>query len=69
MDYITETFHIVKRKDEQKYGEYRTKRLILECYDAMAEVMKTVDLTRQCLIHRQPTPVLPIHCRKLLENI
>ena len=28
-------------KDEQKYGEYRTKRVILECYDAMAEAIKT----------------------------
>ncbi len=36
-----ETFPIVKRKDEQKYGEYRTKLVILECYDAMAESMKT----------------------------
>jgi len=36
-----ETFPIVKRKDEQKYGEYRTKRVILECYDAMADAMKT----------------------------
>ena len=32
-----ETFPIVKRKDEQKYGEYRTKLVILECYDAVAE--------------------------------
>lgn len=31
----------MQRKDEQKYGEYRTKRVILECYDAMAEAMKT----------------------------
>ena len=41
MDYIMETFPIVKRKDEQKYGKYRTKLLIFECYDAMAEAMKT----------------------------
>jgi len=41
VDYIMETFPIVKRKDEKKYGEYRTKREILECYDAMAESMKT----------------------------
>ncbi|MBW2149370.1 MAG: N-6 DNA methylase [Deltaproteobacteria bacterium] len=40
VDYIMETFPIVKRKDEQKYGEYRTKRVILECYDAMAEAMR-----------------------------
>ena len=41
VSYIMDAFPIVKRKDEQKYGEYRTKRVILECYDAMAEAMKT----------------------------
>ena len=41
VNYIMETFPIVKRKYEQKYGEYRTKRVILECYDAMSEAMKT----------------------------
>ena len=35
--YIMDTFPIVKRKDEEKWGEYRTKRVILEIYDAMAE--------------------------------
>ncbi len=32
---------IVKRKDEQKYSEYRTKRVILEIYDVMAEAIRT----------------------------
>jgi len=41
VDYIMETFPIVKRKDEQKYGEYRTKRVILEIYDKMAEAMRS----------------------------
>lgn len=27
--------------DEQKYGECGTKRVILECYDAMTEAMRT----------------------------
>lgn len=36
VDYIMETFPIVKRKDIAEHGEYRTKRLILEIYDAMA---------------------------------
>ncbi len=36
-----ETFPIVKRKAEQKYGGYRTKRVILEIYDAMAEAIRT----------------------------
>ncbi|MFB3786020.1 MAG: Eco57I restriction-modification methylase domain-containing protein [bacterium] len=41
VEYILETFPIVKRKDEQKYGEYRTMRVILEIYDAMAEAIRT----------------------------
>lgn len=39
VDYIMDTFPIVRRKDEAAYGEYRTKRLILERYDAMAEAI------------------------------
>lgn len=31
-----DTFLIVRRKDEAAHGEYRTKRLILERYDAIA---------------------------------
>jgi hypothetical protein len=34
--YIMDTFPIVRRKDEATHGEYRTKRVILELYDAMA---------------------------------
>jgi len=41
VDYIMETFPIVKRKDEEKHGEYRTKRVILEICDEMAEAMRT----------------------------
>ncbi|WP_051180058.1 Eco57I restriction-modification methylase domain-containing protein [Nocardia concava] len=41
VDYIMDTFPIIKRKDESTYGEYRTKRLILEIYDAMAEAEHT----------------------------
>lgn len=36
VDYILETFPIVKRKDEKAYGELRTKRLILEAYERLA---------------------------------
>ena len=34
-----ETFPIVKRKDEAKYGSYRTKELILEIYDKMTDAI------------------------------
>ena len=40
VDYIMDTFPIVRRKDEAAHGEYRTKRVILEMYDAMAEAMR-----------------------------
>jgi hypothetical protein len=40
--YIMDTFPIVRRKDEEKYnGDYRTKRIILEIYDAMQESIRT----------------------------
>jgi len=35
VEYIMDTFRIVREHDEADYGEYRTKRLILEIYDAM----------------------------------
>ena len=41
MDYILETFPIVKRKDEQAHGAYHTKRVILDIYDAMQQAMET----------------------------
>ncbi|NED65014.1 hypothetical protein G3I15_29215 [Streptomyces sp. SID10244] len=39
--HMMETFPIVKRKDEAEFGEYRTKRVILEIYDAMQEAIDT----------------------------
>lgn len=35
IDYMLDAFPIVRRHDVDAYGEYRTKRLILENYDAM----------------------------------
>lgn len=33
--YIMDTFPIVAKKDNNQYGEYRTKRVILEIYDEL----------------------------------
>ena len=41
VDYMMETFPIVKRKDIAAHGEYRTKRVILEIYDEMQEAIET----------------------------
>jgi hypothetical protein len=41
VEYILDSFPIVRRKDEGEYGEYRTERVILEIYDEMAEAIRT----------------------------
>ncbi|MEU5278732.1 DNA methyltransferase [Streptomyces asoensis] len=43
VDYILDTFPIVRRKDEAKYGTYRTKELILAEYDRMAAAGLTLE--------------------------
>ena len=48
-----ETFPIVKREDEKQYGEYRTKRVILEMYDEMKRAMETGEAYRTRL---EPPP-------------
>ena len=51
VDYIMETFPIVKRKDIAAHGTYRTKDKILEIYDAMTKA-KSADADYQ-------TPLTP----------
>lgn len=41
VDHVLDTFPIVKRKDEARFGEFRTQRLILECYDSMSSAVAT----------------------------
>jgi hypothetical protein len=48
-----DTFPIVCRKDEQQFGTYRTKEMILVIYDAMAEASRTGEEYRSLL---EPPP-------------
>jgi hypothetical protein len=41
VNYIMDTFPIVRKEDERRYNEYRTKRVILEIYDVMATAVAT----------------------------
>lgn len=41
VDYIMETFPIVRRKDEAQHGTYHTKETILKIYDQMKLAMET----------------------------
>jgi hypothetical protein len=43
-------------KDKDRWGEYRTKRVILEIYDEMAEAMRTGLPYKTCL---DPSPGPP----------
>jgi hypothetical protein len=46
VSYIMDTFPVVRRKDEAKHGEYRTKRVILEIYDQMTEIIEANEAIR-----------------------
>ena len=59
VDYIMETFPIVKRRDEASYGEYRTKQVILEIFDAMRLAMDTAEPYQTRL---DPPPADPRCC-------
>lgn len=41
VDYVMSEFRIVKRKDEASFGEFLTKRVILEAYDAMLQAVSS----------------------------
>ena len=59
VSYIMDTFPGVCRSDEELYGEYRTKRLILDIFDAMQEAAAT-DEPYQTLL--DPPPADPRCC-------
>src|SRR5207245_2763982 len=62
--YIMDSFPIVRRKDEEKYGDYRTKRVALEIYDAMHESIRT---GRPYQTRLDPPPADPRCCHPKLK--
>ncbi|MCA9671388.1 MAG: N-6 DNA methylase [Myxococcales bacterium] len=56
VDYIMDTFPIVRRREEKHLGEYRTKRQILEVYDLMVRAIETGEPFRTLL---DPPPADP----------
>ena len=55
--YIMDTFPIVRRKDEEAWGEYRTERVIIEFYDAMQEAIRS---GTPCQTRLDPPPGPPL---------
>jgi len=60
VEYIMETFPIVKRKDEAEHGEYRTKLQILDIYDRMQHAIDTSE-PYQTLLDPPPGPPADEH--------
>jgi hypothetical protein len=63
--YIMDTFPIMKRKDEVKWGAYRTKDTILEIYDAMTESIRS---GQPYLTRLDPPPADPRCCHPSREG-
>lgn len=40
LDYILETFPIVKKQDIEDFGDYRTKKLVLHCFDQIQNAVE-----------------------------
>jgi hypothetical protein len=38
-EHVVDSFNVVRKYEERDFGEYRTKRLILEAYDRMARAI------------------------------
>ena len=63
--YIMDAFPIIRRKDEERHGEYRTKRVIAEIYDAMQESTATNEPYHTRL---DPPPAATSRCHTRREN-
>jgi hypothetical protein len=53
VDYVMETVPVVKRRDEEKYGDYRTKALILDVYRKMADAI-TIGVPYETILDPPP---------------
>ena len=59
---ILETFPVLKKRDEKAFGDYRTKRLILESYDALVHPHEAdvIPLPNKSMARPQPATVPPV---------
>lgn len=67
-EYIMETFPVVKRREERQFGEYSTKRMILEIYDEMALAMQNGEAYTTRLVPGPADPAVA-HEPRLLNRL
>src|SRR5436309_15495066 len=53
-DYPSETFRVLRNNEMKQFGEYRTRRLVLEAWDrmAMSEAVPAASVTPPYPVHR-----------------
>lgn len=60
-DYPSETFRVLKNNEMKKFGEYRTRRLVLEAWDRMA-VSEVASVATASPLHTSRPLVDPSNC-------
>jgi hypothetical protein len=68
IEYVMDTFPLIRARDQERFGEYRTKRVILEIYDAMAEA-KCTGIPYQTLLGPPPADTSAAHPPALADSI
>lgn len=63
-EYVMDTFPVVRKNDVKDHGEYRTKRQILEIYDAMALAIESGTSYQTML---DPPPADPLHAHAVYQ--
>jgi hypothetical protein len=61
-EWLLDSFTVLRKYEEQDYGEFRTKRLVLEIFDALAEAQRTGTPYQTRL---DPPPADPSCCHPL----
>jgi len=67
--YILDTFPIARRKDEERYGEYRTKRMVLAQFDKLSDTLLQFRENRAMFQVLLPAEFHEQHRRIVLEFV
>lgn len=52
-DFPSETFRVLKEKEEKRFGEYRTRRLVLAAFDELSRSERFRGETRECAMTKK----------------
>ena len=67
-DFPSETFRVLKEKETAKFGEYRTRRLVLEAWDRIASIEPVTVAASALRILEVPLPAIPSRRRKPMDT-